>query len=517
MKLNQKLIAGLTACLMLGNPALLMPASAAEAVEGTYNGLTYENYENSYIVITDCDTALTAVEIPAEIDGVEVTEIGSFAFSSCYNLTSVTLPETIMGIGTGAFDSCESLTTIQIPARTGVIADDAFEDCDALESITVAAGSAAFKSVDGVLMESDGTTIVRYPSGKADTVYTVPDGVADFRSGAFDDCEYLTEIALPASFASFDSNFRYCDFLQTVTVAEGNPTFKGVDGVLYSKDGSILFCYPPDKQDTAYTIPATTTELGMDAFYGNMNILSVTVPDSLRKIGEAAFYDCMNLQSIALPDSMDSIGSDAFSFCYDLTELKLPSKVNSFGSWMFCYCTSLTSIDLPDNITEIGAGMFQGCSKLTAIEIPTTVSSIGMFAFYDCSGLTDVYFADSETAWNAITIEDENDMLVNATKHFNSSATTPDTPDIPDTPAGTLGDLNADTAIDAADASIVLVAAANLGAEGVSGLTAEQEAAADVNSDGAYDSVDASWILQYATYIGTGGTDTLETFVKTLV
>ncbi len=513
MKLNQKLFAGLTACLMLGNSALLMPASAADAVEGTYNGLTYENYENSYIVITDCDTSLTAVEIPAEINGVEVTEIGELAFSSCYDLASVTLPETITSIGTYAFDFCESLTDLQIPAKTNEIADTAFTGCCSLMNITVAAGNTAFKSVDGVLLEADGTTIVCYPSGRADALYIVPDGVTDFSSYAFDHCGNLVKVVLPASFASFDNNFRYCNFLQAITVAETNPNFKSVDDVLYSKDGSILVCYPPDKRNTAYTIPAATTEIAAEAFYENLNLLSVTVPDSLQKIGGAAFYGCRNLQSIALPDSMDSIGSDAFSFCYALTELKLPSKVNYFGSWMFCYCTSLTSIDLPDNITEIGAGMFQGCSRLTAIEIPTTVSSIGMFAFYDCSGLTDVYFADSETAWNAITIEDENDMLVNATKHFNSSATTPE---IPDNPADTLGDLNADTAIDAADASIVLVAAANLGAEGVSGLTAEQEAAADVNSDGAYDSVDASWILQYATYIGTGGTDTLEAFVKTL-
>ncbi len=77
-----------------------------------------------------------------------------------------------------------------------------------------------------------------------------------------------------------------------------------------------------------------------------------------------------------------------------------------------------------------------------------------------------------------------------------------------------LGDVNLDKQVNAADASIVLVAAASLGAEGVSSLTTEQETAADVNSDGAYDSVDASWILQYATYIGTGGTDTLEAFLN---
>ncbi len=80
-----------------------------------------------------------------------------------------------------------------------------------------------------------------------------------------------------------------------------------------------------------------------------------------------------------------------------------------------------------------------------------------------------------------------------------------------------LGDVNLDKQINAADASLILVAAADLGAKGVSGLTADQEIAADVNKDGAFNAVDASLILQYAAYIGTGGKNSLEVFVKPLL
>lgn len=514
MKLNKKIFSALTSCLMLGNLAVMMPVSAADLpTEGTYNGLTYENYENNHIVITDCDPSLTSVEVPAEIDGVEVTEIGSSAFAYCRDLTSVTLPETIIGIMDSAFDCCESLTTIQVPARTGVVYDDAFDGCDTLESITVAAGSTSFKSVDGVLMEYDGSTIVRYPAGKADTAYTVPDGVTDFNYGAFEDCENLTEVTLPASFNTYNSYFQYCDALQSISVAESNPDFKSVDGVLYSKDGSVLYCYPADKADETYTIPAGTTKLAMDAFHGNMNILTVTAPDSLREIGGYAFYDCMNLQSVTLPDSMDSIGSDAFSFCYDLTDIKLPSDVGYFGSWMFCYCTSMTSIRLPENITEIGAGMFQGCSGLTSIEIPASISQIGMFAFESCTGLTDVYFADSEAKWNNIEIRDNNDALLNATKHFGASDT-PDTPENPD--SASLGDINGNGAVDAADAARILMAAAAMGSGADSGFTDAQKANADLNNDGIFDSIDASLILQYAAYTGSGGTMSLTDYLASL-
>lgn len=79
-----------------------------------------------------------------------------------------------------------------------------------------------------------------------------------------------------------------------------------------------------------------------------------------------------------------------------------------------------------------------------------------------------------------------------------------------------LGDLDQSGAADAADAAMILVAAAAIGSQNPSGLTAEQEAAADLNGDGKIDAVDASIVLQYATYIGTGGTMSLDEFLTQL-
>ena len=86
----------------------------------------------------------------------------------------------------------------------------------------------------------------------------------------------------------------------------------------------------------------------------------------------------------------------------------------------------------------------------------------------------------------------------------------------PVTPAITLGDLNDDTLIDATDAAMILVAAAQIGADLDSGLTDDQMAAADVNEDGKMDAVDAALILQFAAYAGTGGTLSLTEFIADL-
>lgn len=55
--------------------------------------------------------------------------IGASAFSDCANLTSITIPNSVISIGEGAF--CGSgLTSIIIPDGVTSIGELAFEDCE---------------------------------------------------------------------------------------------------------------------------------------------------------------------------------------------------------------------------------------------------------------------------------------------------------------------------------------------------------------------------------------------------
>lgn len=75
-------------------------------------------------------------EVPAEIDGMSVTSIGSY---SCQyrkkNITELIIPEGITTIGEGAFRGNARLSKITIASSVKTIGSYAFYNCDALETV----------------------------------------------------------------------------------------------------------------------------------------------------------------------------------------------------------------------------------------------------------------------------------------------------------------------------------------------------------------------------------------------
>ena len=54
--------------------------------------------------------------------------------------------------------------------------------------------------------------------------------------------------------------------LQGITVDPANTSFSSINGVLFSKDGTILFTYPPGKTAETYTIPQSVTRINSLSF-----------------------------------------------------------------------------------------------------------------------------------------------------------------------------------------------------------------------------------------------------------
>ena len=437
------------------------------AYTGTqYGDLYYKINNDNTITITDCNENAVNVDIPAKINGKSVTSIGRDAFSYCYSLRSVTIPNSVTRIDwcafywcTGltsitipsgvtsidhyAFENCTSLTSITIPDSVRYIGNDIFRDCNSLTSINVDSGNSNYSSMNGNLFNKDKTELIRYAMGKSDTLYTIPGSVTSIGDEAFCNCSNLTNVIIPNSVTSIGygaffgcinltsitipdsvisiskTAFSYCTSLSSINVDSGNPNYSSVNGNLFNKDKTELIRYAIGKTDMHYTIPGNVTSIGDEAFANCSQLTSVNISAGVTSIGYRAFGYCINLTNITIPNSVTSIGDEAFSYCSSLTSVTIPNSVTSIDGYTFLNCSSLTNVTIPDNVTTISHSAFSGCSSLTSVTIPNSVTSIFYGAFYGCSNLTDVYYTGAESEWNKIDISNyDNDELLNAKIHF---------------------------------------------------------------------------------------------------
>ncbi|MBR3952858.1 MAG: leucine-rich repeat protein [Oscillospiraceae bacterium] len=117
----------------------------------------------------------------------------------------------------------------------------------------------------------------------------IPEGVEKIDGSAFQGSGDYGTAYVPASLIDFEYHpFRYCD-VENIVVHKDNPNYCAVDGVLFSKDKTVIYQYPQTRTGT------------------------YTIPDSVRIIKGGAF-ESIYLSEIIINSDIDEIGSGAFSF-----------------------------------------------------------------------------------------------------------------------------------------------------------------------------------------------------------
>ena len=142
---------------------LLIPALALGGCGLFGRKYAYRKLSDGTVEITKYNGKAEVLEIPSQLDGKTVTSIGTYAFSDCNSLRSVTIPGSVKNIGELAFLFCRNLTSVTLGKGVTKIGDSAFSNCRVLTSVTI------------------------------------PDGVTDIGDHAFYICEMLTSITLPYS------------------------------------------------------------------------------------------------------------------------------------------------------------------------------------------------------------------------------------------------------------------------------------------------------------------------------
>ena len=134
---------------------------------------------------------------------------------------------------------------------------------------------------------------------------------------------------------------------------------------------SIGYCAFEDCNPlTSIKIPASVTSIGSYAFCYCDNLTSVEIPASVTSIGEGAFEYCGNLTSVVIPASVTSIGDNAFSDCDSLTSIEIPASVTSIGDNAFMFCDNLTIYCEAESQPEGWSGSWNNLDRVGSSRCP---------------------------------------------------------------------------------------------------------------------------------------------------
>ena len=326
----------------------------------------------------------------------KVTSIRDWAFFWCTDITSVTIPNSVISIGESAFHGCRGLNSIIIPNSVKTIAEGTFWGCSGLTAVTipnsveVIAGS-VFEKCRGLVS------------------VTIPNSVTSIEYAAFSGCSSLTSITIPNSVTSIQAGaFMSCGGLTSITVEEGNQNYdsrNNCNAIINTKTNVLI----TGCNNTV--IPNNVTCIEENAFNGCTGLTSVTIPNSVTSIGRNAFEGCSSLTSIIIPNSVTSIGNYAFSGCSGLTSIIVESGNSVYDSRNNCNALIHTATNkliqgcentvIPNTVTTIEEGAFDRCYGLNSITIPNSVKSIGVGTFAGCNSLTSIIVESENTVYDS--------------------------------------------------------------------------------------------------------------------
>lgn len=236
------------------------------------------------------------------------------------------------------------------------------------------------------------------------TVASIPSSIAGhpvigIANSAFSSRTYLTEVNVPATVKNMTAHaFIGARALANVNVDPGNPYFKSINGIVYSKDGTVLVCAPQKNTNGTFTIPSGVKKIGTYAFYGQNEyyggITGINFPEGLEEIGDRAFYNCNSIKSLTFPSSLKKIGDYAFATftaSADKMVMRWNDGLEEIGNDAFMGVYLADALEIPNSVKKIGEFAFatpQGSNNaITKVKLPSSLEELGAAAFYNDFGI----------------------------------------------------------------------------------------------------------------------------------
>lgn len=309
--------------------AVALPAGAYDFMVDSiaYNFNSNDPTTVSVVPISKTEYYKGDIVIPETVnhDGntYQVTSIGAKAFAFCTQLTSISLPCSIVKIEGAAFLDCYSLTEIDLPEGLKVIGCFSFCSCTNLQSVII----------------PNSVEVIQYLAFMNDCnlrTVVLPSSLETINENTFDGCINLKDVVLPSSLKYIKANaFNEC------------------------------------KQFSSVVIPDSVVEIGDHAFNACRNVTEVTIGKSVKRISISAFSDCRWIEVLKWNaeecDDFDDNDVSPFRPYGTHFSVVIGNNVKRIPSRLLRYSLTLKSIDIPASVTEIGNNALDTCLYLQTI------------------------------------------------------------------------------------------------------------------------------------------------------
>ena len=393
-------------------------------ISGTGAMKDWEFYGNNVSPWKESKDQITHVVIKSG-----VTSIGNNAFSSCFYLTDISMPDTVTRIGRDAIYACLNLTSLDI---SRVKTFDAGALCNS--GLTEVAIPSGITELPGNLLSSC----------KKLTKVTLPEGITKIGVTVFGECESLASITLPRTVTSIGSYAFDDTAIRTIDIPNG-----------VTEIGERAFGQCPNL--TELVIPDSVVKIGRNVVEGCSKLRSIHLGKGVENIFWVnsiaganefrTFQDCESLTYITVdPDNQYYTAEDNVLFNKDKTEVyrsapgktgsyTLPNSVKTMENTFIFEDSQLSSIVIPEGVQGFPRCTFKNCTNLKEIWLPKSLKVVGQNAFVasmedlGADPIEDVYYAGSKDDWNDIYFADGG--RPSGTVHYNA-----ETPLLPGCPTG---------------------------------------------------------------------------------
>lgn len=185
---------------------------------------------------------------------------------------------------------------------------------------------------------------------------TLEEGVEEIGACAFQSAYASIEYPhIPASVVSIGRGAFLCGVI-AYSVDPDNQFFSQIDGVLFSKDGSVLVAYPPQKVCGEYRVPECVRVIKEGVFAGINTIGKLYIPGTVEKIEGGRLFWVSDYDEIYIEDGVQMDSSGAFYHCTNLKRVRLPEDQPLWLASTYSITHSLEYLHIPAGTTSINGG-----------------------------------------------------------------------------------------------------------------------------------------------------------------